>query len=69
MKQYTDWEGKTWLTGNHRWTPIFPKDSMEKCIQCGRIESIQKRNYGGLSKCLRLKQPTPSLLTIDNEGA
>ena len=55
MREETDWEGKTWLKGNHRWVPIFPEDSMVKCIQCGRIETIQKRNYGGMVKCRRLK--------------
>ncbi len=53
MKIRTDFEGKRWVTGNHKWVPVFPIGIMVKCAHCGRIAGVEDIQRGGLTKCLR----------------
>lgn len=58
MDSREDFEGRVWVTGNHKWEPVHPIKTHVKCVQCGRIELKSDVRRGGMYKCTRqLKEP------------
>ena len=53
MKRQTDWEGKVWETGSHKWVPVFPYATHVKCVHCSRIVPKEDIRRGGMTKCNR----------------